>query len=60
MRQVVAQRRRDRDRRAYLVLQDEVVYAGDCPAISDDRIQLFRTQHIWLTCLRSGEAANAS
>lgn len=52
MRQVVAQRRRDRDRRAYLVLQDEVVYAGDCPAISDDRIQLFRTQHIWLTCLR--------
>ena len=38
--------------RAHLVLQDEVVYAGDCPAISDDRIQLFRTQHSWMTCLR--------
>jgi hypothetical protein len=44
MRRVVAQRR-DRDRRAHLVSQDEVVYAGDCPAISDDRIQLYRTQH---------------
>ena len=43
MRRVVAQRRRDRDRRAHLVSQDEVVYASDCPAISDDRIQLFRT-----------------
>jgi hypothetical protein len=42
MRRVVAQRKRDRDRRAHLVSQDEVVYAGDCPAISDDRIQLFR------------------
>jgi hypothetical protein len=52
MRRVVAQRRRDRDRRAHLVSQDEVVYAGDCPAISDDRIQLFRTQHSWMTCLR--------
>jgi hypothetical protein len=52
MRRVVAQRRRDCDRRSHLVLQDEVVYAGDCPAISDDRIQLVRTQHSWLTCLR--------
>jgi hypothetical protein len=52
MRQVVAQRRRDRDSHAHLVSQDEVVYAGDCPAISDDRIQLFRTQHNWLTYLR--------
>jgi hypothetical protein len=41
MRRVVAQRKRDRDRRAHLVSQDEVIYAGDCPAISDDRIQLF-------------------
>lgn len=42
MRRVVAQR--DRDRRAHLVSQDEVVYAGDCPAISDDRIQLITAQ----------------
>lgn len=31
--------------RAHLVSQDEVVYASDCPAASDDRIQLFRTQY---------------
>jgi hypothetical protein len=37
---------------AHLVSQDEVVYAGDCPTISDDRIQLFGTQRSWLTCLR--------
>jgi hypothetical protein len=36
MRRVVAQRKRDRDRRAHLVSQDEVVYAGDRPAISDE------------------------
>jgi hypothetical protein len=38
--------------RAHLVSHDKVVYASDCPAISDDRIQLFRTRHSWLTCLR--------
>ena len=42
MRRVLALRR-DRDRRTHLVSQDEVVYAGDCLAISEDRIQLFRT-----------------
>jgi hypothetical protein len=43
---------RDRDRAAHLVSQDEVVYAGDRLAISDDRIQFFRMQYSWLTCLR--------
>jgi hypothetical protein len=41
---------------AHLVSQYEVVYASDCPArMSDNRIQLFRTQHIF----GSDEAADA-
>jgi hypothetical protein len=30
----------------------KLLYVSDCPVISDDRMQLFRTQHSWLTCLR--------
>jgi hypothetical protein len=32
------------NRGTHLVSQDEVVYAGDCVAISEDKLKLFRTQ----------------
>lgn len=40
----VAALRKDRDRRTHLHSEVKVVYAGDCLAVIEDRIQLFRTQ----------------